>query len=80
MLLIYALHSRTRLSADRSNSSCWSPLTTTVITAAIELPGLLGIEVRIAAAPDARIERVRQHLAGSIELVSIAMIAPAGSG
>lgn len=55
-----------------------SPLTTTVITAGIELPGLLGIEVRIAAAPDARIEGVRQHLAGSIELVAIAVIAPAG--
>lgn len=74
MLIIYALRLPTKFS-DRS-SSC-RPLTTTIIIAGIELPRLLRVEMRIAAAPHARIEGMRQHLAGSIEFIAIAVIAPA---
>jgi len=54
----------------------WTAPTAAVIGSAIEVPGLVRIEVGISATPLAGIEGVGQHLARSIEFIAIAVLEP----
>lgn len=56
------------------------PSSLTFLAVAIEIPHLIGIEMRIAATTHSGIEGVCQHLTRSIEFIAISMIATRRGG